>query len=426
MKVYKNPTDMSILQRPALNAESLEKLVADVFDKVGQQGDAALKTYTAKFDKVHLDHLKVPQEEIDEASSLLSERLKSAIVQAAKNIRTFHESQQETPRIVETMPGVKCWRKSVGIESVGLYIPGGTAPLFSTVLMLGIPAKIAGCDNIVLCSPPNQEGKLHPAILYAGIVAGVNQFYKVGGSQAIAAMALGTETIPKVHKIFGPGNQYVTEAKRQSQTKGIAIDMPAGPSEVLVVADETSRPIFVAADLLSQTEHGVDSQVILLSNNEETVSMVKQEIDKQLNLLPRKDIAQQALQHSKAIILSDKSELINWINAYAPEHLILAVDDEDSYIPSIKNAGSVFIGHYTPESVGDYASGTNHTLPTNGYATAYSGVSLDSFIKKITFQKLSKEGIKNIGPIVEELAAAEELQAHKYAVSVRINELKES
>lgn len=422
MKVYKNPTDKSILQRPALNAKSLQQVISDVFKKVEEKGNRALQQYTMQFDKVEIDDFKVTQEEIDDAGNKLSEKLKEAIRQAAKNIKTFHESQVEEVVEVETMPGVKCWRKSVGIQTVGLYIPGGTAPLFSTVLMLGIPAKIANCENIVLCSPPNSEGKLHPAILYAGQVAGVKQFFKVGGSQAIAAMALGTESIPKVHKIFGPGNQYVTEAKRYAQSTGTAIDMPAGPSEVLVVADETSRPNFVAADLLSQTEHGVDSQVILVSNDEETVDKVREEIEKQIELLPRKEIAKQALEHSKAIVLTDKSELVNWINAYAPEHLILAVDDEDNYLPGIKNAGSVFIGHYTPESVGDYASGTNHTLPTNGYATAYSGVSLDSFIKKITFQKLSKEGIKNIGPIVEELAAAEELQAHKRAVSIRLDE----
>lgn len=423
MKVYIEPTDRSILIRPTLDAASLQDVVAEVFTKVAEQGDEALSAFTTKFDKVVVDQMKVSPEEIDLAASLLTEELKSAIKAAAKNIRTFHESQIEEVIKVETMPGVKCWRKSVGIEKVGLYIPGGTAPLFSTVLMLGIPAKIAGCENIILCSPPNKEGKLHPAILYAGQIAGVNQFYKVGGSQAIAAMALGTEIIPKVYKIFGPGNQYVTEAKRYAQSMGTAIDMPAGPSEVMVVADESSKANFVAADLLSQTEHGIDSQVILLANNEEIVYEVKQEIENQLSLLPRKEIAEQALEHSKAIVITDKKELIIWINSYAPEHLILAVDDEDNYIPSIKNAGSVFIGHYTPESVGDYASGTNHTLPTNGYATAYSGVSLDSFIKKITFQKLTKTGIRNIGPIVEELATAEELQAHKYAVSVRLAEL---
>ena len=423
MKVYIEPKDKSILARPVLDAASLQTVVAEVFSKVGEEGDKALKDYTAKFDQVELEQMKVTPQEIVEAEELLSEELKSAIRVAAKNIKTFHESQIELAVEVETMPGVKCWRKSIGIEAVGLYIPGGTAPLFSTVLMLGIPAKIANCENIVLCSPPNKEGKLHPAILYAGQVAGVNQFYKVGGSQAIAAMALGTASIPKVYKIFGPGNQYVTEAKRYAQSMGTAIDMPAGPSEVMVVADESSRASFVAADLLSQTEHGIDSQVILLANNEETVYEVQQEIEKQLSSLPRKDIAEQALEHSKAIVLTNKNELIEWINAYAPEHLILAVDDEDNYIPYIKNAGSVFIGHYTPESVGDYASGTNHTLPTNGYATAYSGVSLDSFVKKITFQKLTKEGIRNIGPIVEEMAAAEELQAHKYAVTVRLEEI---
>ena len=424
MKVFVEPNDLSILERPALEASSLQAIVSDVFNEVKKTGDIALKNYTAKFDQVDIIDFKVTQEEIAEAENLIPEPLKSAIQKAAKNIKTFHESQKEQVTVVETMPGVKCWRKSIGIESVGLYIPGGTAPLFSTVLMLGIPAKIAGCRDIVLCSPPNRDGKLNPAILYAGKVAGVNQFYKVGGSQAIAAMANGTKTVPKVFKIFGPGNQYVTEAKRQAQMNGTAIDMPAGPSEVMVVADDSAIPRFVAADLLSQTEHGIDSQVILLANNQRIVDEVQEEIVKQLENLPRKDIAIQALEHSKAIIISDISKSINWINAYAPEHLILSVNNEDEYVSGLVNAGSVFLGHYTPESVGDYASGTNHTLPTNGFATAYSGVSLDSFIKKITFQKLTKEGIKNIGPIVEELAAAEQLQAHKYAVSVRLDELK--
>lgn len=423
MKVFVEPNDLSILARPALEASSLQAIVSDVFNEVKSTGDIALKNYTAKFDQVDITDFKVNAHEIAEAEALIPDTLKSAIQSAASNIKTFHESQTEPVTVVETMPGVKCWRKSVGIERVGLYIPGGTAPLFSTVLMLGIPANIAGCTEIVLCSPPDKDGKLHPAILYAGKVAGVNQFYKVGGSQAIAAMAHGTKTIPKVFKIFGPGNQYVTEAKRQAQMNGTAIDMPAGPSEVMVVADETATPSFVAADLLSQTEHGIDSQVILLANNHSIVDEVQLQITKQLENLPRKDIALQALEHSKAIIISDVSKSIDWINAYAPEHLILAVANEEDYVPKLINAGSVFLGHYTPESVGDYASGTNHTLPTNGFATAYSGVSLDSFIKKITFQKLTKDGIKNIGPIVEELAAAEQLQAHKYAVSVRLDEL---
>lgn len=424
MKVYKNPTDMSILDRPALNADSLQELIEDVFIKVGEDGDSALKDFTSRFDKVDLTSFKVTQQEIEEATAQIPESLKEAINQAATNIKTFHSSQQDEVEVIETMPGVKCWRKSVGIQSVGLYIPGGTAPLFSTVLMLGIPAKLAGCEKIVLCSPPNQEGKLHPAILYAGTVAGVNQFYKVGGSQAIAAMTLGTESVPKVHKIFGPGNQYVTEAKRYAQSKGVAIDMPAGPSEVMVVADKSAHPSFVAADLLSQTEHGVDSQVVLLTNEDDIIEQVQSEISKQIEKLPRQEIAKKSLENSKAILFDDPKNLIDCINSYAPEHLILAVEDEEQYLSQIKNAGSVFIGHYTPESVGDYASGTNHTLPTNGYAAAYSGVSLDSFVKKITYQKLSPEGLKNIGPIVETLAAAEQLEAHKFAVSVRLNELK--
>ena len=425
MKVFREPIDKNILARPALDKTSLQELVKDVFNEVESNGDAALKEYTLKFDKVKLGELKVSEEEITNAANELSDDLKNAIQKASANIRKFHEAQKEAVVEVETMPGVKCWRKSVGIESVGLYIPGGTAPLFSTVLMLGIPAKIAGCKEIVLCSPPDQEGKLHPAILYAGTVAGVNQFYKVGGSQAIAAMTLGTMSVPKVHKIFGPGNQYVTAAKQYAQSNGTAIDMPAGPSEVMVVADSSANPKFVAADLLSQTEHGIDSQVVLVANEESIISEVQKEIDIQITKLPRAEIALKALENSKAIMIKDIDKSIEWINAYAPEHLILAVDNDAAYLPSIRNAGSVFIGHYTPESVGDYASGTNHTLPTNGYATAYSGVSLDSFVKKITFQKLSKDGIQNIGPIVQQLAQAEQLEAHKYAVTVRLEDLKD-
>jgi histidinol dehydrogenase len=371
-----------------------------------------------------IQEFKVTAEKIAAAENLISAGLKTAIQLAKVNIEVFHNSQIQQVDRIETMPGVWCWRKSVGIEKVGIYIPGGSAPLFSTVLMLGVPAKMAGCKEIILCTPPNEQGEINPAILYAASLVGVTAIYSVGGAQAIAAMAYGTASIPKVYKIFGPGNQYVTAAKQLVQQNGMAIDMPAGPSEVCVWADENAIPSFVAADLLSQAEHGPDSQVILIANNTVIVETIQREIDLQLTVLPRKDFAAKALLNSKAIILSSQDQAIDLINAYAPEHLILAVDNALQIADKIINAGSVFIGNYSPESVGDYASGTNHTLPTNGYAKAYSGVSLDSFVKKITFQQLTERGLMNIAPTVIEMADAEGLQAHSNAVSVRLNWIK--
>jgi histidinol dehydrogenase len=387
-------------------------------------GDDAIKKLTLQFDGISINELKVPAEKIAAAENLISAALKTAIQLAKVNIEIFHNSQIQKVERIETMPGVWCWRKSVGIEKVGIYIPGGSAPLFSTVLMLGVPAKMAGCKEIILCTPPNEQGDIHPAILYAASLVGVTAIYSVGGAQAIAAMAYGTTTIPKVHKIFGPGNQYVTAAKQLVQQNGMAIDMPAGPSEVCVWADENAIPSFVAADLLSQAEHGPDSQVILVANHKAIVDAIQLEIDLQLITLPRKDIAVKALANSKAIILSNQDQAIDLINAYAPEHLILAIDNALQIADKIINAGSVFIGNYSPESVGDYASGTNHTLPTNGHAKAYSGVSLDSFVKKITFQQLTERGLMNIAPTVIEMAEAEGLQAHSNAVSVRLNLIK--
>ena len=427
MKVFNEPKRnewASIIERPSIDAAQLNDNVRNIIDDVIAGGDAAIKKITLQFDRVSINELKVTAEKIAAAENLISAALKTAIQLAKVNIEIFHNSQIQKVERIETMPGVWCWRKSVGIEKVGIYIPGGSAPLFSTVLMLGIPAKIAGCKEIVLCTPPNEQGDIHPAILYAASLVGVTAIYSVGGAQAIAAMAYGTATIPKVHKIFGPGNQYVTAAKQLVQQNGIAIDMPAGPSEVCVWADENAIPSFVAADLLSQAEHGPDSQVILVANNKEIVSAIQLEIDLQLSALPRKDFATKALANSKAIILSNQDQAIDLINAYAPEHLILSVDNALQIADKIMNAGSVFIGNYSPESVGDYASGTNHTLPTNGYAKAYSGVSLDSFVKKITFQQLTERGLMNIAPTVIEMAEAEGLQAHSNAVSVRLNLIK--
>ena len=427
MKVFNEPKRnewASIIERPSIDAAQLNDNVRNIIDDVIAGGDAAIKKITLQFDRVSINELKVTAEKIAAAENLLTPGLKTAIQLAKVNIEIFHNSQIQKVERIETMPGVWCWRKSVGIEKVGIYIPGGSAPLFSTVLMLGIPAKIAGCKEIVLCTPPNEQGDIHPAILYAASLVGVTAIYSVGGAQAIAAMAYGTATIPKVHKIFGPGNQYVTAAKQLVQQNGIAIDMPAGPSEVCVWADENAIPSFVAADLLSQAEHGPDSQVILVANNKEIVSAIQLEIDLQLSALPRKDFATKALANSKAIILSNQDQAIDLINAYAPEHLILSVDNALQIADKIMNAGSVFIGNYSPESVGDYASGTNHTLPTNGYAKAYSGVSLDSFVKKITFQQLTERGLMNIAPTVIEMAEAEGLQAHSNAVSVRLNLIK--
>jgi histidinol dehydrogenase len=427
MKVFSEPKLnewASIIERPSIDAAQLNEKVKAIIEEVIVGGDDAIKKLTLQFDRISINEIKLPAEKIEAAENSLTPGLKTAIQLAKVNIEIFHNSQIQKVERIETMPGVWCWRKSVGIEKVGIYIPGGSAPLFSTVLMLGVPAKMAGCKEIILCTPPNEQGDIHPAILYAASLVGVTAIYNVGGAQAIAAMAYGTTTIPKVYKIFGPGNQYVTAAKQLVQQNGIAIDMPAGPSEVCVWADENAIPSFVAADLLSQAEHGPDSQVILVANNKAIVDAIQLEIDLQLIALPRKDIAAKALANSKAIILNNQDQAIDLINAYAPEHLILAVDNALQIADKIINAGSVFIGNYSPESVGDYASGTNHTLPTNGYANAYSGVSLDSFVKKITFQQLTERGLMNIAPTVIEMAEAEGLQAHSNAVSVRLNLIK--
>lgn len=427
MKTYKYPSPtewQSLLKRPVKSIEAIEKDVLPVLEAVKANGDNALRDFTEKFDKVKLNSFKVSETEIEQSASLVSPELKQAIAQAYDNIYKFHISQKQAVEEIETMQGVKCWRRSVPISHVGFYIPGGTAPLFSTVLMLAIPAKIAGCKNIVLCTPPDLSGKINPAILYTAHYCGVTQIYKVGGSQAIAALAYGTETVPQVHKIFGPGNQYVMAAKQLVNKSGVAIDMPAGPSEVAVIADNNANPSFVAADLLSQAEHGPDSQVVLISNDEKLIEKVIKETENQLKLLPRSETASLALKNSKAILVHTLDEAMEISNTYAPEHLILATENAHELAEKVVNAGSVFLGNFTPEAAGDYASGTNHTLPTNGYATAYSGVSLDSFFKKITFQHISEKGIKNVGPIVEIMAENEQLQAHKYAVTVRLESLK--
>ena len=413
-----------ILKRPVMNTENLFDTVRSVIDRVKEEGDRAVLDYEEKFDKVVLASLAVLEEEQQEAENLVSEDLKAAIRLAKQNIETFHAAQRFEGKKVQTQPGVTCWQKAVAIEKVGLYIPGGTAPLFSTVLMLAVPARIAGCKEIVLCTPPGRDGKVHPAVLFAAKVAGVNRIFKAGGIQAIAAMAYGTESVPKVYKIFGPGNQYVTAAKQLVSLRDVAIDMPAGPSEVEVLADETANPIFVAADLLSQAEHGVDSQAILITTSVELQQAVKVEVERQLALLPRKEIAEKSLANSKLIVVDSMTEAIELTNAYAPEHLIIETEDYLSVAERIVNAGSVFLGSLTPESAGDYASGTNHTLPTNGYAKAYSGVSLDSFIRKITFQEIKPEGLNIIGPAIELMAANEQLDAHKNAVSVRLGQLE--
>ena len=413
-----------ILKRPVMNTENLFDTVRSVIDRVKEEGDRAVLDYEEKFDKVVLASLAVSEEEQQEAENLVSEDLKAAIRLAKQNIETFHAAQRFEGKKVQTQPGVTCWQKAVAIEKVGLYIPGGTAPLFSTVLMLAVPARIAGCKEIVLCTPPGRDGKVHPAVLFAAKVAGVNRIFKAGGIQAIAAMAYGTESVPKVYKIFGPGNQYVTAAKQLVSLRDVAIDMPAGPSEVEVLADETANPIFVAADLLSQAEHGVDSQAILITTSVELQQAVKVEVERQLALLPRKEIAEKSLANSKLIVVDSMTEAIELTNAYAPEHLIIETEDYLSVAERIVNAGSVFLGSLTPESAGDYASGTNHTLPTNGYAKAYSGVSLDSFIRKITFQEIKPEGLNIIGPAIELMAANEQLDAHKNAVIVRLGQLE--
>jgi histidinol dehydrogenase len=423
MKEIRYPSRLEwpkLLARPVFDNSSLQEKVKLVLDRVKLEGDTAVSAYTEEFDGVKVQKQLVSEEEFEEAISSISDELKAAIEVALDNIRSFHSAQYVPEQRIETMPGVVCWRKSVGIEKVGLYIPGGTAPLFSTILMLGIPAKLAGCQEVILCSPPNKEGKLHPAILFAAHLVGIDKVFKIGGVQAIAAMAYGTETVPQVYKIFGPGNQYVTCAKQLIQQQGIAIDMPAGPSEVCVLADDTANAIFVAADLLSQAEHGADSQVLLVSTSEKLIAEVQIELVKQLNHLSRKDLASKSLDNSTAILISHISDAIDLVNEYAAEHLIMSCDQAEKFSHFIKNAGSIFLGNYSPESVGDYASGTNHTLPTNGFARAYSGVSLDSFVKKISFQQLTENGLFNISKTVELMAMAEGLDAHANAVRVRL------
>lgn len=426
MEVIKYPSKIdwpSLVKRPALDVTTLFDTVRTVLDEVRDEGDAAVIRYEEKFDKVSLSELQVSQTEIEEARALVSEELKQAIRTAKDNIEKFHASQRFTGQKVETTEGVTCWQKAVAIEKVGLYIPGGTAPLFSTVLMLAVPARIAGCREIVLCTPPDREGKVHPAILFAAETAGVSKIFKVGGIQAIASMAYGTQSVPKVFKIFGPGNQYVTAAKQLVSLKDVAIDMPAGPSEVEVIADETANPDFIAADFLSQAEHGADSQAILVTSCEGIVAHVIKAIQDQLANLSRKEITEKALEHSRIIVLKDEQEVIDFTNMYAPEHLIIQTANYTHIAEQIENAGSVFMGPYTPESAGDYASGTNHTLPTNGYAKAYSGVNLDSFIKKITFQEITAEGIKKLGGTIQVMAGNEQLDAHRNAVTIRLNTL---
>lgn len=409
-----------LMQRPTLDTSALETIVINILKVVKEEGDEGVRRYTHQFDQAEIEDLLVSEQEFFTAENELDTDLKAAIQLAKGNIERFHSLQQEPVQEVETMPGVRCWRKSVPIEKVGLYIPGGTAPLFSTVLMLGVPAALAACKEVILCTPPRTDGSVHPAVLYAARLSGIRNVFKVGGVQAIAAMAYGTESIPAVYKIFGPGNQYVTCAKQLVQRQGISIDMPAGPSEVLVCADHTAQPAFVAADLLSQAEHGADSQVVLIAFEEAMVQAVLAEIAQQIESLPRCEIAKSAMANSIAVVLPNRSEATDFINAYAPEHLILAVEEAGAFSAGVTNAGSVFLGHYTPESVGDYASGTNHTLPTNGFARTFSGVSLDSFVKKITFQEISREGLELLGPAVMRMAEAEALDAHSKAVSIRL------
>lgn len=422
MEIFKYPSReewASLQARPVFDYTVLFDKVRKILDDVRENGDKAVINYTLQFDNVCLDALEVTKEEIAEAAPLLSVELKQAIEMSRRNIWKFHSEQQQEFDEIQTSPGVYCWQKAVPIEKVGLYIPGGSAPLFSTVLMLGIPAQIAECKEVILCTPPNSDGKVHPAILYAAKVAGIHRIFKIGGTQAIAAMAYGTETVPKVYKIFGPGNQYVTAAKQLVSLRDVAIDMPAGPSEVEVMADETAKPVFVAADLLSQAEHGADSQVLLVTNSEKLVEEVKDQIQIQINKLPRKETAEKALENSKIIILKSLEEAIAFTNEYAPEHLIISTRSYMVVAENIVNAGSVFLGNMTPESAGDYASGTNHTLPTNGYAKAYNGVNLDSFIKKITFQQITPEGLTNLSNAIILMAENEGLQAHANAVKLR-------
>jgi len=427
MQVFEEPMKQdwdALLTRPNFDATELLPKVQSILDAVAMEGDAALYRLSETFDQVTLKSLVIDPAMIQAAEALVVPALKAAILSAKVNIEIFHQAQLKKEEKIETMPGVWCWRKSVGIEKVGIYVPGGTAPLFSTVLMLGIPAKLAGCKEVILCTPPRKDGTVDPAILYAAGLVGIQQIYTIGGAQAIAAMAYGTATVPKVFKIFGPGNQYVTAAKQLIQQQGVAIDMPAGPSEVCVYADETAVPAFVAADLLSQAEHGADSQVLLIASSQLIVDQVQVEIEKQVAVLPRQDFATKALGHSKAIVIALREDAIQLINAYAPEHLILSVDNALVVAEKIINAGSVFIGNYSPESVGDYASGTNHTLPTNGHAKAYSGVSVDSFVKKITFQQITEMGLKNIAQTVIQMASGEQLEAHAQAVVIRVKEIE--
>ena len=428
MQVIKYPSReewTSLLTRPTYDSTILFDSVQKVLDKVRNHGDKAIKEYTKQFDGVVLESIEVTKDELAEAEKLVSPNLKQAIEMARRNIWKFHsEQQQELPEI-QTSPGVYCWQKAIAIEKVGLYVPGGTAPLFSTVLMLGIPAQIAECKQVIICTPPNKEGKIHPAVLYAAKVAGIHRIFKIGGSQAIAAMAYGTETVPKVYKIFGPGNQYVTAAKQLVSLRDVSIDMPAGPSEVEVIADETSNPAYIAADLLSQAEHGVDSQVILLTVSEKIIEPVLEQIEFQIEQLPRKELARKALENSKIILLKSLEEAVEMTNEYAPEHLIISTRFYMGVAANIINAGSVFLGNYTPESAGDYASGTNHTLPTNGYAKAYNGVNLDSFIRKVTFQQITQEGLTNLSNAIILMAESEELQAHSNAVKIRLTEERE-
>lgn len=425
MQIIKYPSRdswNSLLTRPVFDSSSLFETVSKVLDDVRANGDSAIKKYTQQFDGVNVDTVEVTRTEIEAADKLVSPLLKQAIEMAKRNIWKFHSEQQPELKEIQTSPGVYCWQKAIAIEKVGLYIPGGTAPLFSTVLMLAIPAQIAECKEIILCSPPDKEGNIHPAVLYAAKVAGVHRIFKIGGTQAIAAMAYGTETVPKVYKIFGPGNQYVTAAKQLVSLRDVAIDMPAGPSEVEVLADETANPAFVASDLLSQAEHGVDSQSILITTSEGLIDKVLEEIDIQLQELPRRQFAEKALENSKIILVKTMEEAVEMTNNYAPEHLIISTRYFKGVAENIVNAGSVFLGNYTPESAGDYASGTNHTLPTNGYAKAYSGVNLDSFLRKVTFQEITKEGLTNLSNAIILMAENEELQAHSNAVKIRLLE----
>lgn len=426
MNILKYPSKTEwpqIVQRPHLDLMELRKTVQTVLDDVRENGDEAIFKYEAKFDHATLHSLTVSEEELKEADSLISKELKDSLLLAHRNISKFHESQRSESKHIETAPGVECWQKSVAIEKVGLYIPGGTAPLFSTVLMLATPAKIAGCKEIILCTPPNHEGKVHPAILVAARIAGVNKIFKIGGIQAIGAMAYSTQSVPKVYKIFGPGNQYVMTAKQMISIHGVAIDMPAGPSEVCVIADQYSSPEYIAADLLSQAEHGIDSQVLLICTSASIINLVQHEVEKQLATLPRRDIASKALNNSKIVLVKDIDEAVELSNVYAPEHLILEIDQWEAVVDKIVNAGSVFLGKWACESAGDYASGTNHTLPTHGYAVAYSGVNLDSYTRKITFQHLTEEGIRSIGQTVVTMAVDEQLEAHANAMRIRLNDI---